>query len=136
MRIVAAVYNILMEICSCSSDSVLGSIVLMIVYGYLLLRGAQLLSNGSELLLEVISPGIIGGKYRFIWPAVKRSAGTERQLSPASRMHPPVSVWLAPPAPALFVHPAGRVEDLLSVALLRLAGDGMCSTCLVGALTL
>lgn len=45
----------------CSSDSVLGSIVLMIVYGYLLLRGAQLLSNGSELLLEVISPGIIGG---------------------------------------------------------------------------
>ena len=33
----------------------------MIVYGYLLLRGAQLLSNGSELLLEVISPGIIGG---------------------------------------------------------------------------
>ncbi|CAL5223152.1 g5620 [Coccomyxa viridis] len=43
------------------SDSVLGSIVLMIVYGYLLLRGAQLLSNGSELLLEVISPGIIGG---------------------------------------------------------------------------
>ena len=39
----------------------------MIVYGYLLLRGAQLLSNGSELLLEVISPGIIGGNVNFVF---------------------------------------------------------------------
>lgn len=46
----------------CSSDSLAGSIVLIIFYGYLLLRGARLLSDGSELLLEVISPGIIGGK--------------------------------------------------------------------------
>ena len=45
----------------CSSDTLPGSIVLIIFYGYLLLRGAQLLSNGSELLLEVISPGLIGG---------------------------------------------------------------------------
>ena len=46
----------------CSSDSLVGSIVLIIFYGYLLLRGARLLSDGSELLLEVISPGIIGGE--------------------------------------------------------------------------
>ena len=45
-----------------SSDSLIGSIVLIIFYGYLLLRGARLLSDGSELLLEVISPGIIGGE--------------------------------------------------------------------------
>ena len=45
-----------------SSDSLVGSIVLIIFYGYLLLRGARLLSDGSELLLEVISPGIIGGE--------------------------------------------------------------------------
>ena len=33
----------------------------MCVYGYALLQGANLLSDGSELLLEVLSPGIIGG---------------------------------------------------------------------------
>lgn len=33
----------------------------MLVYGYLLLQGANLLSDGSELLLEVLSPGLIGG---------------------------------------------------------------------------
>lgn len=33
----------------------------MLGYGYLLLQGANLLSDGSELLLEVLSPGLIGG---------------------------------------------------------------------------
>ena len=47
----------------------------MIVYGYLLLKGAQLLSSGSELLLEVISPGIIGGKHMVFKPAVERFSG-------------------------------------------------------------
>ena len=65
--IAAAACSLLMLGVSCSSDSLLGSIVLMIVYGYLLLRGAQLLSNGSELLLEVISPGIIGGELHLIF---------------------------------------------------------------------
>ena len=69
----------------------------MIVYGYLLLRGAQLLSNGSELLLEVISPGIIGGSlpiffetYGLYQPA---STNVPHPL-PASRVHAPVSVQL------------------------------------------
>ena len=33
----------------------------MVVYGYMLLQGANLLSDGSELLLEILSPGLIGG---------------------------------------------------------------------------
>ncbi|KAK9789557.1 hypothetical protein WJX73_004608 [Symbiochloris irregularis] len=43
------------------STTVVGSVVLMLGYGYLLLQGANLLSDGSELLLEILSPGIIGG---------------------------------------------------------------------------
>jgi hypothetical protein len=33
----------------------------MLAYGYMLLQGAQQLSDGSELLLEVLNPGLIGG---------------------------------------------------------------------------
>lgn len=34
----------------------------MMVYGYVLLKGASLISEGSEHLLGVLSPGIVGGK--------------------------------------------------------------------------
>ncbi len=44
-----------------SSSSLGGSILLILGYGYLLLKGAGLLSDGSEALLEVLDPGIIGG---------------------------------------------------------------------------
>ncbi|CAD7702344.1 unnamed protein product, partial [Ostreobium quekettii] len=37
------------------------SIFLLVVYGFVLLQGANLLSDGSEMLLEVFPPGIIGG---------------------------------------------------------------------------
>ncbi|KAK9825642.1 hypothetical protein WJX81_003822 [Elliptochloris bilobata] len=43
------------------SSSLGGSILLILGYGYLLLKGAQLLSDGSEMLLEVLDPGVIGG---------------------------------------------------------------------------
>lgn len=33
----------------------------MFMYGYLLLIGANQLSDGSELLLEILDPGVIGG---------------------------------------------------------------------------
>ena len=33
----------------------------MVIYGYCLLQGAKLLSDGSEMLLEVLDPGLIGG---------------------------------------------------------------------------
>lgn len=38
-----------------------GSIFEVLVYGYILLQGASLLSDGSELLLEILNPGLIGG---------------------------------------------------------------------------
>lgn len=31
------------------------------LYGFFLLKGAALMSDGSELLLEVLDPGLIGG---------------------------------------------------------------------------
>jgi hypothetical protein len=43
------------------STGLMGSIVLMLGYGYALLRGANLIADGSELLLEVMDPGVIGG---------------------------------------------------------------------------
>ncbi len=44
----------------CSDTSLAGALVEVGVYGYILLQGANLLSDGSELLLEVVDPGIIG----------------------------------------------------------------------------
>eukprot|EP00270_Netrium_digitus_P012395 TRINITY_DN401_c0_g1_i6.p1 TRINITY_DN401_c0_g1~~TRINITY_DN401_c0_g1_i6.p1 ORF type:complete len:648 (+),score=189.53 TRINITY_DN401_c0_g1_i6:189-2132(+) len=43
------------------STSLGGNIFLMLTYGYLLLIAAQLISEGSEMLLLVLDPGIIGG---------------------------------------------------------------------------
>jgi hypothetical protein len=43
------------------STSLGGNVALLVIYGYMLLTAAQLLSAGSELLLTVLSPGIIGG---------------------------------------------------------------------------
>ncbi|KAL9248579.1 Sodium/calcium exchanger NCL-like protein [Drosera capensis] len=41
----------------------LGNLFLILVYGYLMYTGATFLSNGSELLLEVMGPGIVGGLF-------------------------------------------------------------------------
>lgn len=43
------------------STSIGGNIFLMLVYGTMLLVAAKLISDGSELLLQVLDPGIIGG---------------------------------------------------------------------------
>ncbi|KAK9799325.1 hypothetical protein WJX73_002090 [Symbiochloris irregularis] len=43
------------------SVSLPGSMVLMLVYGRLILYAANWLSDGSELLLEILNPGLIGG---------------------------------------------------------------------------
>ncbi|KAL4619879.1 hypothetical protein ACB092_06G113000 [Castanea dentata] len=45
------------------TTSVLGNIFLIAVYGFLMFISAKLLSNGSELLLEILGPGIIGGLF-------------------------------------------------------------------------
>lgn len=43
------------------SVSLGGNAALLVIYGYMMLKAAELLSEGSELLLTVMSPGIIGG---------------------------------------------------------------------------
>ncbi|EFA85983.1 hypothetical protein PPL_01216 [Heterostelium album PN500] len=43
------------------SGTVVGMLILMAGYGVILAYGAKLISDGSELLLEILDPGIIGG---------------------------------------------------------------------------
>ncbi|KAK9285103.1 hypothetical protein L1049_024288 [Liquidambar formosana] len=45
------------------TSSVLGNVFLILVYGYLMFCAAKFLSNGSEILLEILGPGIIGGLF-------------------------------------------------------------------------
>jgi Ca2+/Na+ antiporter len=56
------------------SSSLSGSIFLTGAYGFLLLKGANLISDGSELLLEVLDPGLIGGLVLPILGALPDSA--------------------------------------------------------------
>eukprot|EP00296_Roombia_truncata_P007649 JP446095.1.p1 GENE.JP446095.1~~JP446095.1.p1 ORF type:complete len:533 (-),score=206.33 JP446095.1:53-1651(-) len=56
------------------SPSALGNVFLMLVYGGILLIGAKFISDGSELLMEVMDPGIIGGLVLPILGAVPDSA--------------------------------------------------------------
>lgn len=51
---------------ACSSSSLGGSIATIIIYGFCLLQGANYLSDGSEMLLEILDPGLIGGARRVI----------------------------------------------------------------------
>ncbi|KAK4778717.1 hypothetical protein SAY86_006245 [Trapa natans] len=41
----------------------IGNLFLILVYGYLMYLAATFLSNGSELLLEIMGPGIVGGLF-------------------------------------------------------------------------
>lgn len=41
----------------------IGNLFLILVYGYLLYLAATFLSSGSELLLEILGPGLIGGLF-------------------------------------------------------------------------
>lgn len=45
------------------TSTVLGNIFLIIVYGYLMFLSAKLLSGGSEILLQILGPGIVGGLF-------------------------------------------------------------------------
>ncbi|KAK4255859.1 hypothetical protein QN277_008798 [Acacia crassicarpa] len=45
------------------TTSIVGNLFLIIVYGFLMYKAATYLSNGSELLLEILGPGIIGGLF-------------------------------------------------------------------------
>ena len=56
------------------SSSVGGSLMLMLGYGYVLLKGAEYISDGSERLLEVLDPGLIGGLLLPVLGAVPDAA--------------------------------------------------------------
>ncbi|XP_021287617.1 sodium/calcium exchanger NCL [Herrania umbratica] len=45
------------------TTTALGNLFLIIVYGYLMFLAATYLSSGSELLLEILGPGIVGGLF-------------------------------------------------------------------------
>ncbi|KAF5778280.1 putative EF-hand domain, sodium/calcium exchanger membrane region, EF-hand domain pair [Helianthus annuus] len=45
------------------TTSVLGNLFLISVYGYLMFLAATYLSTGSELMLEILGPGIVGGLF-------------------------------------------------------------------------
>jgi len=51
-----------------------GSLFLVAVYGYALLKAAGFISDGSELLLEILSPGLVGGLLLPILGAVPDAA--------------------------------------------------------------
>jgi hypothetical protein len=43
------------------TTTVLGNLFLVLVYGFLMFKAATYLSAGSELLLEIMGPGLVGG---------------------------------------------------------------------------
>ncbi|XP_061349649.1 sodium/calcium exchanger NCL [Gastrolobium bilobum] len=45
------------------TTTVLGNLFLIIIYGFLMFKAATYLSSGSELLLEILGPGIVGGLF-------------------------------------------------------------------------
>ncbi|KAJ0963079.1 hypothetical protein J5N97_028201 [Dioscorea zingiberensis] len=45
------------------TTTVLGNLFLTIVYGFMMFKAATFLSAGSELLLEILGPGIVGGLF-------------------------------------------------------------------------
>lgn len=45
------------------TKTALGNVFLVLVYGYLMFLAATYLSSGSELLLEILGPGLIGGLF-------------------------------------------------------------------------
>ena len=49
------------------SPNIFGQIVLMVFYGIILAFGAKTISDGSELLMEILDPGIVGG---FVLPVL------------------------------------------------------------------
>ena len=55
-------------------DNVGAALFLNLVYGYALLQAANLISDGSELLLEILSPGLVGGLLLPVLGAVPDAA--------------------------------------------------------------
>ncbi|GKT35892.1 Calcium/proton exchanger like protein, partial [Aduncisulcus paluster] len=57
-----------------TSDSWIGSLFMMLVYGVILGKGSSMIADGSELLLEISNPSIVGGALLPVLGAVPDSA--------------------------------------------------------------
>lgn len=67
------------------TSTVLGNVFLVLVYSYLMFVSAKLLSDGSEILLKVLGPGIIGGLFLPILSSLPDAAiilGKQQDPSP------------------------------------------------------
>lgn len=56
------------------TNTVLGNIFLVVVYGCSMFFSAKLLSDGSEILLQILGPGIVGGLFLPVLGALPDSA--------------------------------------------------------------
>lgn len=56
------------------TTSVFGNVFLILVYGYVMFLAAKFLSNGSENLLQILGPGIIGGLFLPVLSSVPDAA--------------------------------------------------------------
>ena len=67
-------------------DSLAASVLEAGVYGYLLFQGARLLSSGSERLLEILNPGIIGGAPPLSTLAIPATRKRDSHYEPAASL--------------------------------------------------
>ncbi|KAJ0112539.1 hypothetical protein Patl1_02390 [Pistacia atlantica] len=56
------------------TTTVFGNVFLILVYGYLMFLAAKFLSDGSEILLQILGPGIIGGLFLPVLSSVPDAA--------------------------------------------------------------
>lgn len=56
------------------TTSVFGNVFLILVYGYVMFLAAKFLFNGSENLLQILGPGIIGGLFLPVLSSVPDAA--------------------------------------------------------------
>lgn len=63
-----------------SSDNALGALFLALVYGYAVLRGAMLIGDGGEALMDLkLAPAVIGGEPAGVLPrGCVRARGVRR----------------------------------------------------------
>lgn len=56
------------------TTAVLGNVFLVLVYGYLMLMAAKFMSCGSEILLQIVGPGLVGGLFLPVLSSIPDAA--------------------------------------------------------------
>lgn len=52
------------------TDAVLGNAFLILVYGYCIFRASKIMTDGSEILREILGPGVIGGLLLLVFSSL------------------------------------------------------------------